>query len=156
MEQIIDAWQAVFDPEFLSENPLGFFGAKGANAVDLGGLGQEPLLERRFLCHGQSGRPTGLSLGSDRFEAVVSVRIRPALHKSSAASQGPCDRGGIVTFESQQNGSIAISLLSIPLPAAVLTQLRQVFWMVRLDVHPTVPPVFSRVCQRSGSRATLF
>lgn len=156
MEQIINARQGILDPEFLSENALGFFSAQRADAVGLGGLGKEPLLERRFLCRWQVGRPTGLSLGGDRFEAVIPVRIHPALHESSAASQGPRDRWGIVTFDGQKNGSIAVSLLGIPLAATLLAQLRQVFWMVELDVHLTVPPVFPRVCQKSGAGASLF
>jgi hypothetical protein len=156
MEQIIDTAQGVLDPEFFSENALGFFGPQGADAVSLGGFGQETRFERHLFRGRQVWRSTGLSLGSDGFGAMIPVRIHPALHERSAASQGPCDRRGVVTFESQQNGSIAVSLLGIPLPAALLTQLRQVFWMVEFDVHPTVPPVSLRVCQMLGAGATLF
>ena len=99
MEQIIDATQGILDPEFFSENALGLFGTQGADAVSLGGLRQETLFERRLFRWRKVRRSTGLSLGSDRFEAMIPVCIRPALHERSAASQGPCDRRGIVTFD---------------------------------------------------------
>ena len=99
MEQIIDAAQGVLDPEFFSENALGFFGPQGADAIRLGGFGQETRFESRFFRRRQVRRSTGLSLGGDGFKAMIPVRIRPALHERSAASQGSCDRRGIVTFE---------------------------------------------------------
>jgi len=99
MEQIIDARQGILDPEFFSENALGFFGSQRADAIGLGGLGQETRFERRFFRRRQVRRSTGLSLGSDGFQAMIPVRIHPALHERSTASQGPCDRRGIVTFE---------------------------------------------------------
>jgi hypothetical protein len=52
MEQIIDAAQGVRDPEFFPEDALGLFGTQGANAVRLGGLGQETLFERGFFHRG--------------------------------------------------------------------------------------------------------
>ena len=36
MEQIIDTAQGVLDPEFFSENALGFFGPQGADAAASG------------------------------------------------------------------------------------------------------------------------
>jgi hypothetical protein len=120
------------------------------------GSATKTLLER-LLFHRRQGRgPTRLSLGGDRFEAVIPIHIHPVLHESSAAAQSPCDGGGLVTFEGQENGSIAISLFGIPLPATLLTQLRQVLWMMKLDLHLTVPPVSPRVCQISDPGATLF
>jgi len=120
MEQIIDTPQRVLDSEFFAENTLGIFGPEGADAIGLGGFGQETLFERRFLGGRQVGRSTGLSLGGDGFQAMIPVHIHPALHERSTASQGPRDRRGIVTFEGQQNRTIAVSLLGIALPAALL------------------------------------
>jgi hypothetical protein len=156
MEQIVDPAQGVRNPEFFSENPLGLFGPQGADAIGLEGLGQKTLFERRFFPRRQVGRSTGLSLGNDRVEPPIPVPIHPALHEGSAASQGSCDGRGVVTFECQQNRSIPISLLGIALPATLLTQEFEILWMVQLNVHPTVPPVFSRVCQMLGEGATLF
>jgi len=156
MEQVVDTAQGVRDPEFFSENPLGLFGAQGADAIRLRGLGQETLFERGFFPRRQVGRSTGLSLGDDRVEPTIPVHIHPALHEGSAASQGSCDGGGVVTFECQQNRSIPISLLGVPLLTASLTQEFEILWMVQLNVHPTVPPVSSRVCQMPGEGATPF
>jgi hypothetical protein len=156
MEEIINAGQRVLDSEFLLENALGLFGSQRAHTVSGGGLGQETLLEGLFFRRRQVRGPASLSLGGDPLQAVIPIPIHPSLHESSAASQGPCDRWGIVTFDGQKNGSIAVSLLRIPLLATLLTQLRQIPRIVELDLHPTVPPVFSRVCQMSDAGATLF
>lgn len=156
MQQIIDAGQGIRDIEFLLQNALGIFGPERADAVGRRGLGQKTLLEKLFLRRWQVRRSTRLAPGGDGFEPMVPVRIRPSLHEPSAASQGPCDRRGLVTVESQENGSITISLLGIAFLVAALTQLRQVFWTVELDVHPTDPPVSSRVCQMLRAGATLF
>jgi len=45
MEQIIDPAQAILDPEFLPQNALRVFGPQRANAIGLGGFGQETLFE---------------------------------------------------------------------------------------------------------------
>jgi hypothetical protein len=156
MEEIINTGQRVLDSEFLLENPLGLFGSQRAHTVRPGGLGQEPLLERLLFRRRQVRRPAGLLLGGDGLQAVIPILIHPPLHKSSAAAQGPRDRGGIVTFEGQKNGSIAISLFGIPLLTPLLLQLRQVLRVVKFDLHPTVPPVFPRVCQMPDAGATLF
>ena len=156
MEQIVDPAQGVRNPEFFSENPLGLFGPQGADAIGLEGLGQKTLLERGFFPRRQVRRPTGRSLGDDRVEPTVPVPIRPALHEGSAASQDACDGAGIVTFECQQNRSIPISLLGVSLLTTALTQEFEILWMVQLNVHPTVPPVFSRVCQMLEAGATPF
>jgi hypothetical protein len=156
MEEIVNAGQCILDPEFLSENALGLFGAKRADTVGLGGLGQETLLERLLLRRRQVRGPAGLSLGDDRLQTVIPIHIHPVLHESPAAAQGPCDGWGLVTFERQENGSIAVSLFGIPLPTTLLMQLRQVLRTVKLDLHLTGPPVFPRVCQMSDPGATLF
>jgi len=156
MEEIINAGQRILDPEFFLENTLGLFGSQRAYPVSLGGFGQETLLERLFFRRRQVRGPAGLRLGADRFKAVIPIHIHPALYESSAAAQDPCDSGCIVTFDGQKNGSIPISLLRIPLLATPLTQLRQIFRLVELDLHPTVPPVSLRVCQMSDAGATLF
>jgi hypothetical protein len=99
MEQIIDAAQGVLDAEFLPQSALGVFGSQRADAVGLGGFGEEPLLEKALLGRRQLRRPTGLSFGSDRGEALIPVCIGPALHKRAAASQRPCDRRSVVAFK---------------------------------------------------------
>lgn len=156
MEQIVDAAQGIGDAEFLTKNTLSLLGPQGADAIGLGGLGQETRFERRFFLRRQVRRSAGLPLGGDGVQAMISVGIHPALHERATASQGPCDRRGLVTFERQQNSSIAVPLLGIALPVALLLQLRQVFLMVELDAHPKVLPVFPRVCQMLGAGATLF
>jgi hypothetical protein len=156
MEQIIHARERILDAEFLLENPPGLLGPQRADTVRLGGLCQEPFLERFFLCRRQVRGPTGLSLGDDRFEAVIPILVDPPLHKSSAAAQGPCDRGGLVTFEGQENRAIPISLFGLSLLTTLLTQLCQILRTAKLDLHPTVPPVFPRVCQMPDQGATLF
>ena len=45
MEQIINTAQGVLDPEFFTEDALCFFGPKRADAIRLGGVGQETLFE---------------------------------------------------------------------------------------------------------------
>jgi hypothetical protein len=142
MKKIIHAGQRILDPEFFLENALGLFGSQGAHPVSLGRLGQETLLEGLFFRHRQVRGPAGLSLGRDRFEAVIPIHIHPALYESSAAAQGPSDRWGLVTFEGQENGSIAVSLLSISRLTALLTQARQILRLVELDLHPTGLPFF--------------
>ena len=156
MEQIIHPRKRILDSEFLAENASSLFGPERADAVRLGGGSQKAFLERRFFRRRQIRGPTGLPLGSDRFEAAIPVPVDPPLYEPSAAAQGPCDRRGIVPLDGQEDGSTAISLFGISLLTTLLLQLRQVFWMVKLDVHPTVPPVFSRVCQMLGAGATLF
>jgi hypothetical protein len=78
------------------------------------------------------------------------------LYESSAAAQRPCDGWSIVTFDGQENGSITVSLFGILLLTTLLTQVRQILRLVEIDLHPTVPPVFPRVCQMSDAGATLF
>lgn len=99
MEQIINTTQGVLDPKFFTEDALCFFGPKRADAIRLGGFGQETLFERCFVRRRQVRGSTGLSLGGDGFKAMIPVRIYPALHERSTASEGPCDRRSIVTFE---------------------------------------------------------
>jgi len=120
MEQIIHARQRILDAKFLLENTLGLFGSQREDAVRLGGFCQEPFLERFFFRRRQVRGPTGLSLGDDRFEAVIPILVDPPLHESSAAAQGPCDCGGLVTFEGQETGSIAISLFGLWLLTTLL------------------------------------
>lgn len=98
MEQIIDAAQGVLDSEFLAENTLSVFGPQCADGIGLGGGRQETRLEGCFFLRRQAGRATGLSLGTNGFEAMVSIRIDPALYKRSTTSQRPCDSGGILSF----------------------------------------------------------
>jgi len=99
MEQIINTRKRVLDPEFLLEYPLGLFGPQRADTIRFGGFSQEPFFERCFFRHWQVRGPTGLSLGHNCCEAVIPIPVHPPLHKSSAAAQGPGDRGGIVTFD---------------------------------------------------------
>jgi hypothetical protein len=156
MEQIIDAAQGVGDPEFFPENALGLFGPQGTDAIGLRGLGPKTLLERNFFLRRQMRRSPGRPLGNDRVQPPIPIHIDPALHERPAASQDTGDGGSLVTFEGQQHGSIPVPLLGVLLLTASLTQLRQILWMVKRDLHPTVPPVFSRVCQKLTDRATLF
>jgi len=86
MEQIIHARERILDPEFLLENALSLFGPQRADAVRLGGVSQEPFLERSFFCRREVWGPTGLSLGDHRFQTVIPIPIDPPLHESSAAA----------------------------------------------------------------------
>ena len=95
-----------------------------------------------------------MAFWDNRFEAAIPIPVDPRLHESSTASQGPCDGGSIVTFQGQENSSIAIPLFGIALLTTLLTQLCQVLRVVKFDVHPTGPPVFLRVCQISNAGAT--
>jgi hypothetical protein len=124
MEQIVHAGQRVLDPEFLLKNALGLVGTPRADALCLRGLGQEPLLERGLFRDRQLRRPTSLSLGDDRCEAVVSIAVDPPRHESPAAAQNPCDHRGLVTFEGQENGAIAVALLGVSFLTTLLLQLR--------------------------------
>jgi hypothetical protein len=152
MEQIIHTRERILNPEFLLENALSLFGPQRANAVRLGGVSQEPFLERSFFCRRQVWGPTGLSLGDDRCKTVIAIPIDPPLHESSAAAWRLCDRWGIVTFTGQKNGSIAISLFGISLLTSLLTQLRQILRVVKLDLHLTDPLVFARVCHTDSEK----
>jgi len=156
MEQIVNARQRVLDSELFLENMLGVFGSQSAHPISLRRLGQETLHERSFLRRRQVRGPAGLSLGSHRIEPVVPIHVDPPLYESSAAAQGPCDGRSVVTFKGQQDGSIAVSLLGISLLATLLTQVRQILWLMEIDLHLTIPPVSSRVCQMFGPGATLF
>jgi hypothetical protein len=156
MQQIIDAGQCVLDPEFLLEDSLSILRPQGADAVGLGGIGQETCLEGVFVRRRQLGGPTCLSFREDRLQTVIPIRVDPSLHESSAATQDLCDRWRIVVIQSQENGSIAVSLLGITLLATSLTQMRQILRMVEIDLHLTVPPVFPRVWQMSDAGAILF
>jgi len=156
MEQIINTRKRVLDPELFLEYPLGLFGPQRADTIRFGGFSQEPFFERCFFRRWQVRGPTGLSLGDNCCEAVIPISVDPPLHKSSAAAQGPGDRGGIVTFDGQENRSIAISLFGIPLLVTLLMQLCQILRVTKLDLHPTGPPVFPRVCQMLDAGATLF
>jgi hypothetical protein len=156
VQQIVDTSQRIGDPEFLFEHLLGLFATERADTVGLGRTGQETPLEKRLLGRRQVGRPAGLSLGGDRRQTVIPIRVDPSLHKPSAARQGLCDGWGTVAFKGQKNGPIAVSLLGIILLATLLTQLRQILPMMEFNLHPTVPPVSPRVCQRLDDRATLF
>ena len=147
MEQIVDAAQGIRDPEFLTQNTLSVLGPQRADAIGLGRFGQKTRFEWSFFLRREGGRSTGLAFDSDGLQAMISVGIHPALYERATASQGPCDRRGILTFERQYNGSIAISLLGTWFLAAPLPQLRQVLRVVKRHLHRTDPPVFSRVCQ---------
>lgn len=156
VEQIVHAGERILDSEFFLENPLGIFGTQRTDPIGLGGLSQEPFFERGFFCRRQIRGPTGLSLRDQAFEAMIPIPVDPRLNKSPAPAQGPGDRGSIVTFDGQENSSIAISLFGIPLLVTFLTQSRQILRVMKLDLHPTVPPVFPRVCQIARYGATLF
>jgi len=45
VQQIIDSWQAILDPELLLENSPDILGPQRADAIGLGGTGQEAFLE---------------------------------------------------------------------------------------------------------------
>lgn len=62
-----------------------------------------------------------MSLGGDRRQAVVPIRVDPSLYEPPAACQGLCNRRGTATFEGQKNRAIAVSLLGIPLLVTLLT-----------------------------------
>ena len=156
VEQIVHAGERILDCEFLLEDPLCIFGPQRADPIGLSGLSQEPFFERRFFRRRQVRRPTGLSLRDHGFEAVIPIPVDPPLHKSPAAAQGPSDCGSIVTFEGQEYSSIAISLFGIPLLVTFLTQSRQILRVMKLDLHLTDPPVFTRVCQIAPYGAALF
>ena len=156
VEQIIDACERILDCEFLLEDPLGIFGPQRADPIGLGGFSQEPFLERCFFRRRQVRGSTGLLLRDHGFEAVIPIPIDPPLHKSPTPAQGPSDCGSIVTFDGQENSSIAISLLGISLLVTFLTQPRQIIRVMKLDLHLTDPPVFPRVCQMLEHSATLF
>jgi len=156
VEQIVYAGERILDSEFLAEDSLGISGPKRADPIGLGGLSQEPFFERCFFRRRQVRGPTGLSLRDHGFEAMIPIPVDPRLHKSAAAAQGPSDRGSIVTFDGQENGPIAISLFGIPLLVTFLMQSRQILRVMKLHLHPTVPPVFPRVCQITRYGATLF
>ena len=49
MEQIVDTAQGIRDAEFLTENALSILGPQRADAIGLGGFGQETRLEQSFL-----------------------------------------------------------------------------------------------------------
>jgi hypothetical protein len=51
MEQTIDTGQRIRDSEFLFQDSLGLFASQRADAVGLGGLGQETCFEGCFLRH---------------------------------------------------------------------------------------------------------
>jgi len=121
MQQIVDTSQRILDPEFLFEDALSLFATQRADTVGLAGIGQETLLEGRFLYRRQVGRPPGLSLGCDRRQAAIPIRVDPSLHEPPAACQGLCDRRGTAAFEGQKNSSIAVSLLGISLLVTLLT-----------------------------------
>jgi hypothetical protein len=142
VKEIVHAGQRILDPEFLLENPLSVFGPQGAYSIGLGRLGQETLLERPFLRRRQVRGPSGLSLGSHGVEPVIPIHIHPPLYEGSAAAQSLCDGRSIATFQGQNNGTIAVSLLGIPLLATLLTQVRQILRLMELDLHLTIPPVF--------------
>jgi hypothetical protein len=156
VEQIVHASERILDCEFLLENPLGIFRSQRADPIGIGGFSQEPFFERSFFRRRQVRGPTGLSLGNHAFEAVIPIPVDPPLHKSPAAAQHPSDPGSIVTFDGQENSSIAISLFGIPLMVTFLTQSRQILSVMKLHLHPTDPPVFPRVCQITPYGATLF
>jgi hypothetical protein len=62
-----------------------------------------------------------LSLGGDRRQAVIPIRVDPSLYEPPATCQGLCDHRGMVAFEGQKNSSIAVSLLGISLLVTLLT-----------------------------------
>lgn len=156
VEQIVHAGERILDSEFLLEDPLGIFGPERADPVGLGGLSQEPFFERCFFRRRQVRGPTALSLRDHGCEAVIPIPVDPRLHKSPAAAQRLSNRGSIVTFDGQENSSIAVSLFGIPLLVTFLTQSRQILRVMKLHLHPTGPPVFPRVCQITRYGATLF
>lgn len=156
MQQIIDAWQRILDPEFLFEDPPGILRPQTADPVGLGGTGQETFFEGPFLCRRQLAGPTWLSFGVDRFHTVIPIHVDPYLHEPSAAGQGLCDGWGTLAFQGQENGSIAVSLLGITLLVTLLTELREILRMMGFDLHLTGPPVSLRVCQNRRPGATLF
>ena len=137
VEQIVHASERILDSEFLLEDSLGIFGPKRADPIGLGGLSQEPFFERCFFRRRQVRGTTGLPLRDHSLEAVIPIPVDPPLYKSSAAAQGPSDRGSIVTFDGQEDSSISISLFGIPLLVTFLTQSRQIRRVMKLDLHPT-------------------
>jgi hypothetical protein len=156
MEQIIHSRQAVLGPEFLLENSPDVFGPQGADAIGLGGTGQEAFLEGLLLGHRQLAGATRLSFGGNRIKSPIAIGVHPQLHESSAAGQGACDLRSTVSLQGQHDGSIAVSLLGVALLAAALTQLFEILRMMGCDLHGTVPPISARVCHRQTDRATPF
>ena len=73
MQQIIDSRQAVLDPEFLLENSPDVFGPQRADAIGLGGTGQEAVLEGLLLGHRQLAGAARLSFGGDRLQSLIAI-----------------------------------------------------------------------------------
>jgi hypothetical protein len=140
----------------LGEDLLGLFGPQTADAVGRRGVGYKSRFERFVLRRGQFAGPPRLPLGTEGLQAVIAIPVDPTLHEPPTALQDSSDLGGLVAFQGQNYGAVAVSLLGVTLRAAVLTELLKVLRMMERDLHRTIPPVSSRVCQMPGMGATLF
>lgn len=122
VQQIIDAAQRVFDAKLLGEDLAGLFRPQSANAIGGRGVSQKPCFERFVLGHGQLAGAPRLPLGAEGLQAVIAIVVDPALHEPPAAVQDLRDRGGLVTFQRQKHGAVAVSLFGVGLLTAVLTE----------------------------------
>ncbi len=156
MEQIIHSRQAVLDSEFVLEDSPDVLGPQRADAVGLGGTGQETVLEGLLLGHGQLAGAAGLSFGDDRVQPPIAIGVHPQLHEPSAAGQSLCDLGGTATLQGQDDSSIAVTLFGVALLAASLTQLFEIVGVMSLDLHETVPPFLREYATRRPRALPYF
>jgi hypothetical protein len=77
MEQIIHSRHGILDGEFLPENASDLLRPQRADAVAGGGTAQETVSEGGLFLLRQLAGATGLSFGTDRFQAPIPIRVHP-------------------------------------------------------------------------------
>jgi len=136
MQQLVSTGQRVRNPELCLQNADRVFAAQTTDAViALRRTGFESFEEYPLLVGRKPGRRAATQLRGQRGDASVTVGIRPTLHEPSTACQTILNGLGFQPFENQQDDSVSIALLGVPLDPHQSCQCRPICRRTFLNMH---------------------
>lgn len=136
VQQLVSPRQCVLDAKLSFQNADCVFATQPTDAViALRGTGFESFEECRLLVGWKfGGRATTRPRGQCG-DASIAVGIRPTLHEPSAARETILNGFGFQPFESQQDDSVSITLLGVPLSTHLTHQCRPIVHRSFLYMH---------------------
>lgn len=116
MQQLVSPRQRVLDAKLRLQNADCVFATQTTDAaIPLPGTGFESFEECRLLVGRKFGYRATTRLRGQRGDASVAVGIRPSLYEPTTARQTILNGLGFQPFENQQDDSVSIALLGVPL-----------------------------------------
>jgi len=136
MQQLIHPVEAVGHIELFGQDALGVLAAQGAApTVRLRGTGGEALDERRHLLGFQLRLRPPTPRGDQTLDALIAVRVAPALNETPAAAQRLLDRQCRMSLDRQQCRPVAVALLSLPGLVGMLLKDCHIAWITFMNLH---------------------